>query len=73
MNALSLEFYKCRRRKIFLFGLAFLAAQFLWIAVSLKRMDAADLRQGWQWMLYYLAMIDSFMLPLTVSVIASRN
>lgn len=73
MNALSLEFYKCRRRKIFLVGLAFLAAQFLWIAVSLKRMDAADLRQGWQWMLYYLAMIDSFMLPLTVSVIASRN
>lgn len=73
MKALGLEFYKCRRRKIFLVGLALLAAQFLWIAVSLRRMDATDLRQGWQWLLYYLTMIDSFMLPMTVAVIASRN
>lgn len=73
MKALGLEFYKCRRRKIFLVGLALLAAQLLWIAVSLRRMDASDLRQGWLWLLYYLTMIDSFMLPMTVAVIASRN
>lgn len=73
MSTLRLEFFKCRRRKIFLVGLALIAAQLLWIYTSLVRMDPEDLRQGWMWMLYDLAMVDSFMLPLATAVIASRN
>ena len=73
MSLLRLEFFKCRRRKIFLVGLALIAAQLVWIFTSILRMDAADLRQGWMWLLYDLAMVDSFMLPLATAVIASRN
>lgn len=73
MSTLRLEFFKCRRRKIFLVGLALVAAQLLWMSVTIMRGDADDYRQGWQWLLYNLAMIDSFMLPLATAVIASRN
>lgn len=73
MSTLRLEFFKCRRRKIFLVGLALIAAQLLWVYTSLVRMDPEDLRQGWMWLLYDLAMVDSFMLPLATAVIASRN
>lgn len=73
MSTLRLEFFKCRRRKIFLVGLALIAAQLLWMYTSLVRMDPEDLRQGWMWMLYNLAMLDSFMLPLATAVTCSRN
>ena len=46
MSTLRLEFFKCRRRKIFLVGLALIAAQLLWVYTSLVRMDPEDLRQG---------------------------
>lgn len=73
MSTLRLEFFKCRRRKIFLVGLALIAAQLLWMSVTIMRGDADDYRQGWQWLLYNLALIDSFMLPLATAVICSRN
>lgn len=73
MSTLRLEFFKCRRRKIFLVGLALIAAQLLWMSVTIMRGDADDYRQGWQWLLYNLALIDSFMLPLATAVIASRS
>lgn len=73
MSTLRLEFFKCRRRKIFLVGLALIAAQLLWMYTSILRWEPEDFRQGWMWMLYSLAMLDSFMLPLATAVIASRN
>ncbi|MEE0434216.1 MAG: ABC transporter permease [Peptococcaceae bacterium] len=73
MSTLRLEFFKCRRRKIYLVCLALIAAQLLWMSVSFRRMEPEDLRQGWMMILYNLAMIDSFMLPLATAVIASRN
>ena len=73
MSTLGLEFFKCRRRKIFLVCLALIAAQLFWMYTSILRWDPEDFRQGWQWLLYSLAMIDSFMLPLATAVIASRN
>ena len=73
MSTLRLEFFKCRRRKIFLVGLALIAAQLLWMYTSILRWEPEDFRQGWMWMLYSLAMLDSFMLPLATAVIASRS
>lgn len=73
MNALRLEFYKCRRRKIFLVGLALMVAQVCWVGVSIMHMDGEDLRQGWLWLRYQLAMLDSIMLPLVTAVICSRS
>ena len=63
MSTLRLEFFKCRRRKIFLVGLALMVAQLLWMYTSILRWEPEDFRQGWMWMLYSLAMLDSFMLP----------
>lgn len=40
MSTLRLEFFKCRRRKIFLVGLALIAAQLLWMSVTIMRGDA---------------------------------
>ena len=73
MSTLKLEFFKCRRRKIFLVGLALMVAQLLLMYTSILRWEPEDFRQGWMWMLYSLAMLDSFMLPLATAVIASRN
>lgn len=73
MSTLRLEFFKCRRRKIFLVGLALMVAQLLWMYTSILRWEPEDFRQGWMWMLYNLAMVDSFMLPLATAVIASRS
>ena len=73
MKALAMEFYKCRRRKILLVCLGLLAAQLLWFGVYFTRLDSEEIAQGWQMLLYNLALIDAIMLPLAVSVLASRN
>ena len=73
MRLLSLEFYKCRRRKILLVCAAVLAAELLWIVSTFLRQDAEDLRQGWMWLLYNLAMVDAIIMPISVATLASRN
>ncbi|MDO4280815.1 MAG: ABC transporter permease [Peptococcaceae bacterium] len=73
MKGLRLEFYKCRRRKIFLLYVGVLIFQFLWVGMSLKDMDATELVSGWQWLLYTLSLTDCFILPLAVATLASRN
>lgn len=73
MRLLSLEFYKCRRRKILLVCAAVLGAELLWIAATFLRQDAEDLRQGWMLLLYNLAMVDAIIMPISVATLASRN
>ena len=73
MRLLSLEFYKCRRRKILLVCAAVLGAELLWIAATFLRQDAKDLRQGWMLLLYNLAMVDAIIMPISVATLASRN
>lgn len=73
MTLLKLEFFKCRRRKIALVCAGVLAVQALWMGVFLARQDGQDLAQGWMLLLYNLAVIDAVVLPLSVSVLASRS
>lgn len=73
MTLLKLEFFKCRRRKISLVCAGVLAVQALWMGVFLARQDGQDLAQGWMLLLYNLAVIDAVVLPLSVSVLASRS
>lgn len=73
MRLLSLEFYKCRRRKILLVCASVLGAELLWIAATFLRQDAEDLRQGWMLLLYNLAMVDAIIMPISVATLASRN
>ena len=51
MKLLSMEFFKCRRRKILLLALLFLAAQTVWIGTSLFRMEPEELAQCWLFLL----------------------
>ena len=55
MKLLSLEFYKCRRRKIVLVCAAVLAVELFWMGAFFTRQDAEDLQQGWMLLLYNLA------------------
>ncbi len=67
-----LEFYKCRRRQIFLIC-AGLGAELVWFGVYLARQDPEDLLQGWMLTLYNLAMVDAILFPLGTAVLVSRN
>ena len=73
MRLLSLEFYKCRRRKITLVCAAVLAVELLWMNVFFAREGPEELQQGWMMLLYNLAMVDAIVLPLSVATLASRS
>ncbi len=73
MKLLRMGFFKCRRRKIALICLAFVAVQLAWMGRTLTQMEPRELAQGWMSLLYNLAVIDAVMLPLTISALASRN
>ena len=63
MKLLRMEFFKCRRRKIALICLAFVAVQLAWMGRTLTQMEPGELAQGWMSLLYNLAVIDAVMLP----------
>lgn len=69
MKLLRMEFFKCRRRKIALICLAFVAVQLAWMGRTLTQMEPRELAQGWMSLLYNLAVIDAVMLPLTISAL----
>ena len=73
MKLLRMEIFKCRRRKIALICLAFVAVQLAWMGRTLTQMEPGELTQGWMSLLYNLAVIDAGMLPRTISALASRN
>ena len=58
MKLLRMEFFKCRRRKIALICLAFVAVQLAWMGRTLTQMEPGELTQGWMSLLYNLAVID---------------
>ena len=73
MKLLSLEFFKCRRRKILLVCAAVLAVELIWMGAFFTRQDAEDLKWGWMLLLYNLSMVDAIILPISVATLASRN
>lgn len=73
MKLLSLEFYKCRRRKIVLVCAAVLAVELVWMGAFFTRQNTEDLKWGWMLLLYNLAMVDAIVLPISVATLGSRN
>ena len=71
MNGVRLEFFKMRHRRIALVCMALLGAQLLWEGVDLMRTE--PIHHSWLGMCYDLVILDAVMLPLTMSVLASRN
>lgn len=69
---LYLEFYKTKRRKVWLSVFLMIVFQLLWAAWAMSRFDENDLQQGWQYVLYQFPMINTIMMPVITAVIASR-
>lgn len=72
MTALAMEFYKARRRKIWLAPLLMLAVQLAWGLYSFKNADAKELAQGWASTLYNFPLLNAMMTPVIAAVVASR-
>lgn len=74
MRAVRLEFYKVRRRKVWLILLALIGVQFLWSLVAYFRMKPTPelLASGWLSCLQQFAMLDTIIMPFFSAVLASR-
>lgn len=74
MRAVALEFYKVRRRKVWLILLALVGVQFLWsLAVYFRTKPSAQLlSNGWLSCLQQFAMLNTIVMPFFAAVLASR-
>ncbi|MEA5049457.1 MAG: ABC transporter permease [Eubacteriales bacterium] len=71
-EVIALEFYKTRRRRVWVIIAAMIFVQMLWSVWGVGRMDAHDLSQGWMFFLYKLPLLNSIMMPVIAAVVASR-
>lgn len=72
MKTLRLEFYKIRRRKVWLTMFALLSVQLLWGLWSMRDPKEWELQSGWMSLLYRLSLLDGIMVPTMMAVLASR-
>jgi lantibiotic transport system permease protein len=72
IQAIQLEFFKIRRRKVSWIIAALLGVQCLWSLWAILRMDSSDLKQGWLYLLYQFPLLNAIVLPTTIAVLASR-
>ena len=72
MTALRIEFFKCRRRKIWLPLLIMLAAQLAYGMYVFRDLDAKELQEGWALICYNFPMLNAMMTPVIAAVAASR-
>lgn len=72
MKAFVLEFFKTRRRRVWLIVAALIGTQMLWSLWGVEYMDAHELKQGWLFYLYQFPLLNSIMMPVIAAVIASR-
>lgn len=72
MKTLQLEFYKIRRRKVWLTMFALLSVQLMWGLWSMRDPREWELQSGWMSLLYQLSLLDGIMVPTMMAVLASR-
>ena len=72
IKAITAEFQKTRRRRVWLIVGALLTIQLIWVTWGLSRMDANDLEQGWESLLFRFPIFNSIIMPVVAAVIASR-
>ncbi|SEA21513.1 ABC-2 family transporter protein [Eubacterium aggregans] len=65
----TLEFYKSRRRHLFLVEGCFLFAILFYFGFDMARMDPIN---GWMDVIYTVPILDALFLPLTLALVASR-
>ncbi len=72
MKSLRMEFFKCKRRRLWLPLVIMLAAQLAWGLYSFRDLSPRDLQQGWAMILYNFPMLNAMMTPVVAAVVASR-
>ncbi len=72
MKAVFLEFYKIRKRKIWVTDAALLLVQCLWGMWSFRNMNAKELSQGYMQCLYHFSVFNTIMMPMIAAITASR-
>lgn len=72
IKALAAEFYKVRRRKVWLIVMALVGVQIMWMIWSCRYINAQELKQGWMHFLYQFPMLNAIMMPVTAAVVASK-
>lgn len=72
MKALTMEFQKTRRRRVWIIVAAMIAVQILWALWAFWTMDARALSQGWMHCLNQFPLLNSIMMPIIAAVVASR-
>ncbi len=72
MKTLLLEFYKIKRRNVWLTMFAMLSVQLLWGLWAFRDPKDWELQCGWMSLLYHLSLLDGIMVPTMMAVLASR-
>lgn len=72
MKELYAERMKSRYRKMNLAVIGFFLFQFVWSGWAFTKADERQLAQGFDYLLYQLPIINTIMMPILISVIASR-
>lgn len=70
MNLIQLEFFKLKRKKIWLLVLLFLSAELIWsLWAALSYGDTYDV---WCYLLYQIPSLNTLLMPILISILASR-
>jgi len=72
IRGLAVERIKAKGRFIWMPVLMVLAVQTVYELWALSRIDSLDYTQGWAYFLYQLPLINCFMMPITIFMVASR-
>lgn len=72
MTSLFVELKKGRHKKLWLVPLIFLVVLFLWSAYTYQNADAEDLAAGYTKMFYQVPLMNTMLMPVLLSVLASR-
>ncbi len=70
--ALRIEFWKSRRRWLWLVCAALLAVELLWIIWSFHNPSERDRQKGWLYLLYNMPLLNGILFPTIGAVLASR-
>ena len=73
MKTLQLEFYKIRRRNVWLSMFAMLGIQLLWGLWAMRNPKDWELASGWMSLLYSLSVLDGLMMPTIMSLLDRKS
>ncbi len=73
MTALRMEFWKSRRRGLWLVCAALLAVELLWIFWAFHNPSEQERQKGWLYLLYNMPLLNGILFPVIGATLASRT